>query len=101
MIKILRQWSVHEIFRFIITLLSVKYAALKTHSLLFTGKSHLAFSLEESRQIGPDSSPPRKADDTPSPALPRARSGLPRLHPWTPWIWGILSFRSIKVTVRP
>jgi hypothetical protein len=35
--------------------------------------------------------PSGKADDTPSPSLPRARSRLLRLHPWTPWIWGILN----------
>ena len=45
-----------------------------------------------------------KADDTPSPTLPRVRSSLLRLHPWTPFadpvvggIWGILDFRSIGV----
>jgi hypothetical protein len=27
---------------------------------------------------------------------PRVRSSLLRLHPWTPWIWGILDFRSIE-----
>ncbi len=50
--------------------------------------------------------PSGKADDTPSPSLPRARSRLLRLHPWTPWIsplrWdltrGILNFRSIRVS---
>ena len=40
-----------------------------------------------------------KAEDTPSPSLPRDRSRLLRLLPWTPWIWGILNFRSIRVTV--
>jgi len=40
-----------------------------------------------------------KANDTPSPPLPRVRSSLLRLHPWTPWIWGILDFRSIEVKV--
>ena len=42
----------------------------------------------------------RKADDTPCPALPRVRSGLLRLYPWTPWIWGIFDFRSIKVCIN-
>jgi hypothetical protein len=41
--------------------------------------------------------PDGKADDTPSPALPTVRSSLLQLHPWTPWIWGILDFRSFKV----
>jgi hypothetical protein len=38
-----------------------------------------------------------KADDTPSPVLPRARNSLLWLRPWSPWIWGILDFRSIRV----
>ena len=31
--------------------------------------------------------------------LPRTRGSLLRLRPWTPWIWGILDFRSIRVIV--
>ncbi len=44
-----------------------------------------------------------KAGDTPSPALPKTRSRwLLRaaaycIRLWTPWIWGILDFRSIRV----
>ena len=41
-----------------------------------------------------------KADDTPYPALPRVRSSLLRLHPWVPWIWSILDFRSIEVELN-
>jgi hypothetical protein len=41
--------------------------------------------------------PSGKADDTPSPSLPRDRSKLLRLRPWTPWIWAILNIRSIRV----
>jgi len=37
-----------------------------------------------------------KVDDTPSPSLPRARGKILQLPPRTPWIWGILDFRSIR-----
>jgi hypothetical protein len=39
----------------------------------------------------------RKAENTPSPSLPRVRGRRLQLHPRSPWIWGILDFRSIKV----
>ena len=38
-----------------------------------------------------------KADDTPSPSLPRAPGSKLQLHPRTPWILGILDFRSIRL----
>ena len=38
-----------------------------------------------------------KADDTQFPLLPMARGRRLQLRPWTPRIWGILDFRSIKV----
>jgi hypothetical protein len=44
-------------------------------------------------------SPFRKADDTPSPTLPRVRNSLLWLHPWSPWTWGILDFCTIEVIV--
>ncbi len=43
--------------------------------------------------------PSGKADDTLSPSLPRTRSSLLQLRPWTPWIWGILNFRFIRVLI--
>ncbi len=55
--------------------------------------------------------PSGKADDTPisGACAPQARCqglavdyGFPRkakLRPWTPWVWGILNFRSIRVTL--
>jgi hypothetical protein len=42
-----------------------------------------------------------KADDTPSPLLPRVRGRRLQLHPRSPWIWGIIDFRSIRVKVKP
>src|SRR4030042_3018862 len=36
--------------------------------------------------------PGGKVDDAPSPSLPRTRSKILRLRPWTPWIWGALGF---------
>jgi hypothetical protein len=41
--------------------------------------------------------PGGKAEDAPSPALPRTRSKILRLRPWTPWIWGILGFCNNRV----
>src|SRR4030042_3472054 len=41
--------------------------------------------------------PAGKADDAPSPSLPRARSKILRLRPWTPWIWSILGFCNNRV----
>src|SRR4030042_5085137 len=41
--------------------------------------------------------PGEKADDAPSPSLPRTRSKILRLLPWTPWIWGILGFCNNRV----
>ena len=40
-----------------------------------------------------------KVDDTPSPSLPRVRGRRLQLHPRTPWIWGILNFRSFRVLI--
>src|SRR4030042_3114288 len=48
--------------------------------------------------------PGGKADDAPSPSLPRTRSKILRLRPWTPWIWGALGFCNNRVkwrTIRP
>jgi hypothetical protein len=41
--------------------------------------------------------PGGKADDTPSPSLPVVRGSRLQLHPRSPWIWGILDFRSFRV----
>src|SRR4030042_3440160 len=41
--------------------------------------------------------PGGKADDVPSPSLPKARSKILRLRPWTPWLWGILGFCNNRV----
>jgi hypothetical protein len=42
-----------------------------------------------------------KADHASSPALPRVRGNLLQLHPWTPWIWDIVDFRTIDVIGNP
>jgi predicted aminopeptidase len=44
--------------------------------------------------------PCRKAEDTPSPSLPRGRGRRLQLHPLSTWIWGILNFRSIRVLLK-
>ena len=41
--------------------------------------------------------PGGKADDTLSPSLPGGRGSRLQLHPRSPWIWGILDFRSFRV----
>ena len=41
-----------------------------------------------------------KAEDTPSPVLTRVCISLLRLHPWSPWIWGILDFCTINVLFK-
>jgi len=41
-----------------------------------------------------------KAEDAPPPSLPRVRGRQLQLHPRSPWIWGILGFRSIRVIHR-
>jgi hypothetical protein len=41
--------------------------------------------------------PGGKVEDVLSPSLPRARSKILRLCPWTPWIWDILGFCNNKV----
>ncbi len=74
MIKALKHLGVHEIFGFIITLLSVKYGILKILSILVYVKKPVGFFFRRITTNGRDSPPLRKADDTPSPALPRARS---------------------------
>ncbi len=45
--------------------------------------------------------PNGKADGTPPPSLPRVRNSSLWLHPLAPWIWGTLSFRSIRVLINP
>ena len=40
-----------------------------------------------------------KVEDTPSPSLPRVRGRRLQLHPRSPWTWGILDFRSIRVLI--
>ena len=41
--------------------------------------------------------PFRKAYDTVSPSLPRARGSLLQRHPWTPRIYGNLNFWNVRV----
>jgi hypothetical protein len=65
MIKNLKQIGVHEIFRFIITLLSMEYGILKIHSIFDYVKKPVGFLFRRIPTIGRDSSPLRKADDTP------------------------------------
>jgi len=97
MIKNIKHRGVHDIFGFIITLLSVKYEIFKKHSILVYVKKPEGFFFRRITTNGRDSPPLRKADDTPSLALARVCSRILRLHPWTPWTWGILSFRSIRI----
>ena len=65
-------------------------------------KKPVGFFFRRITTYGRDSPPLRKADDTPisgacEQAHAKARSRLLQLRPWTPWIWGILNFRSIRV----
>ena len=39
-----------------------------------------------------------KAFRTPDPALPRPRSSLLRLRPWSPWLWSPPTFATIGLT---
>ena len=88
MIKNLKNRGVHKTLRFIITLLSVKYGTLKIHSILFT--------LWESRWCPISGACVHKR-------MPKLAVGgcceaaANGIRPWTPWIWGILDFRSIRV----
>jgi hypothetical protein len=82
-IKTHKHRIVHRPPKYIISHLSVKFRIIKEHSFLFT--------LWESRGY-----PYLRLLCTQEHA--KARSRLLRLRPWTPWIWGILNSRSIRVT---
>ncbi len=95
--KIFKYRGVREIFGFIITLLSVEYGILKIHSILFTLRESGCSYEQQDTPISVACVHKR---------MPKLacrwlllRSSI-RLRPWTPWIWGILDFRSIRVIFR-
>jgi len=53
--------------------------------------------IQETGEKQPGFLPFGKAEDTPSPALPRIRRTFVQPHPWTPWTWGILDFCNVGV----
>ena len=53
--------------------------------------------IQETGEKQPGFLPFGKAEDTPSPALPRIRRTFVQPHPWMPWTWGILNFCNVGV----
>jgi hypothetical protein len=91
MIKTLKHRLVHGTFGFIMTLLSVKYEILKKLSILFTLR---------------ESGCSREQQDTPISGVAKGShvdgccfAAAYGIRPWTSWIWDILDFRSIRVSV--